>query len=389
MSISSHSGSISIRKVLFICILAIVLVATGGFAGAGWYYSDMLRDRALVVDHTPPQRDLEVTAIGEGKVTLRASSKAEGDWMQEGIWGLEWDGGYAQVGKILKVNDREVIRELLPSKGNPKIGSIVRLDSFAFTGDPLTALNIPYEEITFSSQPGKFPAWLVDGSRDTWVIFVHGRSANRREALRMLPTVVRLGFASLIITYRNDEESPASPDGYYHFGETEWQDLEAAANYAVEHGAKRLILVGYSMGGAIVTNFLYESPMAKHVAGVILDSPVLNFGAVVDFGARRAGYPVLLTWEGKTIAGFRFGIDWKSLDYLSRANKLAVPILLFHGRADDQVPFETSDALAKARPDIVNFVRSAEANHVRSWNMNSAAYETAVYNFLQKLTQLP
>ncbi len=203
----------------------------------------------------------------------------------------------------------------------------------------------------------------------------------------MLPTVIELVFPSLIITYRNDEEAPESPDGLYRFGETEWQDLEAAAQYALDQGAEELVLVGYSMGGAIVTNFLYESPLAEQVRGAILDAPVLSFGALIDYGADQRGIPGPLTDLGKAFAGFRFDIDWDERDLLNRADELAVPLLLFHGDADTSVSIKTSKALATARPDLVTYVRVAGATHVRSWNMDPDAYEAAVASFLEDLVE--
>ena len=89
----------------------------------------------------------------------------------------------------------------------------------------------------------------------------------------------------MLITYRDDEGAPANPDGFHRHGLTEWKDLEAGAAYALAHGAEGLILVGYSMGGAIVTSFLYESSLREKVRGVILDSPMLDFSATVDHGA--------------------------------------------------------------------------------------------------------
>jgi fermentation-respiration switch protein FrsA (DUF1100 family) len=70
-----------------------------------------------------------------------------------------------------------------------------------------------------------------------------------------------------------------------------------------------------------------------------------------------------------------------------RADELAAPILLFHGDADKQVPVTTSDALAKARPDIVEYVRFDDTGHVRAWNTNRVAYEAAVTGFLQRLSE--
>jgi len=109
---------------------------------------------------------------------------------------------------------------------------------------------------------------------------------------------------------------------------------------------------------------------------------MLDFNATIDLGALQLGIPRVVTSVGKFVAGIRFKIDWKNLDYLSRANELRVPILLFHGDADTTVPVETSEALARARPDIVEYHPVPGATHIRSWNMNPAAYETAVHNFL-------
>ena len=89
----------------------------------------------------------------------------------------------------------------------------------------------------------------------------------------------------------------------------------------------------------------------------------------------------------KTITSLRFDVDWAAQNYLSRATELSTPILLFHGDADLQVPVETSDALAKARPDLVEYHRLPDVHHVRPWNTDPAAYEAIVKEFLSGLLQ--
>ncbi len=376
-------------EVALLASSAFALVALGGVVGGGWYISGLLRAGALAPDRDPDELDLQVVALGEGQVTLRATNEAteDGDWMKDGIFGLEWEGGYGQVGAILRTDGEQVVREFSVMQGTPEIGEPARLDSFAFPGDPEQAHGIGFEEVVISSELGELPAWFVDGPGDTWVIFVHGKGANRREALRMLPTAARLGLPSLVITYRNDVETPASADGFYRYGQTEWRDLAAAADYALQHGAKELVLVGYSMGGAIVTNFLYESPLVERVVGVILDAPMLDFGAVVDWGVRNSTAPGIVITTGKIIAASRFDFDFDALNYLKRADELALPILLFHGDADPTVPVSTSDALSEARPDIVTYVRAAGVGHVRSWNAGPAAYEAKVRDFLERVAR--
>ena len=376
------------RVVTLTFFLAALLVSLG-LIGSGWYYSGVLKDQGLVPDWSWPDFDLEVVIVEEDQITLRATAETEedGPWIQDGIWGLELANSYHRVGSIVEVRDREVVREFFPNDSRPLVGEMARLNSSSYSSDPQDAFGIAFQEVFFSSPLGEFPAWFVGGTDDTWVIFVHGKGNNRQEALRMLPTMVQLGLPSLVISYRNDEGLQEDPSGFYQYGQTESEDLEAAADYALEHGAKDLILVGYSMGGAIVTNFLYQSPLAPRTRGVILDSPLLNFNDTVDFGAREMGIPGVLTAVGKLIASIRFDLDWDALDYLSRADKLAVPILLFHGDEDKRVPVETSDVLAEARPDLVTYIRMPGVPHVRAWNVDPATYSAIVRDFARILSQ--
>ena len=126
----------------------------------------------------------------------------------------------------------------------------------------------------------------------------------------MLSSVAAEGFASLVINYRNDEGMPPSEDGYYNYGTTEWEDLEGAAQYALSHGAEDLVLIGYSMGGAIVSSFLYESPLADRVRGVVFDAPMMDFNKTVALGASEKGIPSFIVGLSKWAGGIRFGVDW-------------------------------------------------------------------------------
>ncbi len=373
---------------------AFALVLAGGLlfvaaalTGAGWYYSGALKDEALVPDHSPEELDLQVAAFEDGTITLETTpdSDDDGDWTKAGTFGLEWMGGYGQVGAIREIDDRRVVRDFVPLQGMPIPGDMARLDSFAFPGDPQIAFGLAFEEVSISSPVGDFPAWYIEGSGDTWAIFVHGKGADRREALRVLRVFHAQDIPSLAITYRNDEGLPASSDGYHRYGETEWEDLGAAVAYAVAHGAGDVVLIGYSMGGGIVMKFLYESSLAVRVAGVVMDSPVLDFEETVNWGVRDRFIPWPVKDFGMQIAAWRFDMDWDALDYLRSAADLSTPILLFHGDDDPKVPVSTSDRLALARPDLVTYVLTPGAGHVRSWNVDPASYEVAVREFLAHL----
>ena len=378
-----------LRRVL-IAALVLLVIGAAGMGGMGWYYAGEIEEGALAVDRSPETYDLTVKAVAEGSVTLAVTDDTDlehGDWRQDGVWGLEWDGGYAQVGRIVELTDSEVVRSLTPLSGIPPTGQAARLDTFAFDGDPRSALGIPFDEVTFTSDGAELPAWRIAGSDDTWAILVHGKGSSREETLRMLPLVVDAGMPALAITYRNDEGAPASKTGFYDYGASEWRDLEAAVQYALGQGAKDVVLVGYSMGGGIVASFMYNSDAAGNVARIVLDSPMLAFADVIDYGAERRGLPGILTWAGKTVASVRYGLDWDGLDYLGRSDNLKVPVLLFHGDADRTVHIRTSERLAAANPDMVTYVHVAGATHVRSWNVDRPAYEAAVASFLEEVIE--
>ena len=272
------------------------------------------------------------------------------------------------------------------------MGDELALDERAYPGDPLVAHGIQFTEVKYESDLGQNPAWLIDGDDTTWVILVHGNGLTRRDVLKVLPPVVAAGHPALVITYRNHPLAPGDPTGQLQYGLTEWQDLEAAVSYALAEGASDVVLVGYSMGGGIVTNFMYESAQAASVAGIVLDSPMLDFGAAVDLGASNRSLPLIgvpippsLTAAAKWIADLRYDVDWQRLNYLDRVEELSVPVLLFHGASDDLVPVGTSDELAEVRSDLVTYHRVDLAKHLQSWNVNPLIYETLLVNFLAGL----
>ena len=140
-------------------------------------------------------------------------------------------------------------------------------------------------------------------------------------------------------------------------------------------GARDVVLIGHSMGGGIVVKFLYESPLAGSVTGVVIDSPVMDFEAPVDLGARERNLPGFVAATVKWTATLRFGVDWDAMDYLKDVDRLDAPILLIHGEDDTRVPIETSDKLAELRPDLVTYSVYPDTTHADAWNVDSERYE--------------
>ena len=79
--------------------LGVVLLVALVLFGGGWYYSDQIKAGALEVDRSEDVLDLEVVAVSDGQVTLWVTPKTDldGDWSQDGLWGLDSADGYDQV----------------------------------------------------------------------------------------------------------------------------------------------------------------------------------------------------------------------------------------------------------------------------------------------------
>ena len=306
-----------------------------------------------------------------------------------GVWGLESENVYGRVFEITAEEGDQVTRRLVTYEGAFNSGDDVRIDTYSYDVDPAVAHDLDFETVLVGGSLGELPAWLVPGNRDTWVIFVHGRRASRQEALRLLPVAVEQDFTSLVISFRGDRDVDPDPRGYYGYGVTEWPDLEAAAQYAIDNGASGLILVGYSMGGGIVMSFMAHSELADQVVGLVLDAPMLDFGLTIDHNAASKDLPLVglpvpgpMTDIAKWIAATRFDIDWEATDYTDELEDLSVPVLLFHGEQDPTVPVKSSRDFAEQRPDIVSYTECEGAVHVGCWNSNPTRYESAASEFL-------
>lgn len=223
------------------------------------------------------------------------------------------------------------------------------------------------------------------GGGDYWMVYAHGIAGRRESGYKALSVARPLGINSLLFSYRNDEGAPAAPEGIYGFGITEWRDLEAAVLLAQERGAnpQRIILAGDSMGGAIMGEFMRNSTHAKWVTAAVLDSPALDVKAVARGFAARIGFPLpgAVAWVARQIMPWRVGIDFS--DAVTLPVLAGAPRHLFdaHGTADSVVPVSVSDEL-RARRINMTYLRTG-ADHVQSWQENPERYRAELDAFLR------
>ena len=378
--------------------------------------------RVVTPVHERPDdvRVLAVDAAGTGPdgpvvtVTADAQTRARGRYV------LLLDAGRraAQVGDVVREERGAVVRRLLSVPDGGITPGPARWSGSVHVGDPTASLGLPHEDVLVPTPLGGLPAWFVPAPRarssgaadqpsgtadrppstggeptgaDVWAVLVHGRGATREECLRAVPLLHRLGLPCLVPAYRNDADAPVEAASHYGLGDTEWLDVEAAVLHALDHGAREVVLVGWSMGGAIVLQLATRSWTADRVRALVLDSPVVDWRDVLEHAARsnklpqlagRLGIAMLARPEARALLGVSAPIDITRLDWVVRADELRLPLLLLHAGDDDVVPIGPSRRLAAARPDLVVFRDFPGAQHIKEWNADPDRWEREVARFL-------
>ncbi|AWB89315.1 alpha/beta hydrolase family protein [Salinibacterium hongtaonis] len=381
--------------------LAIAASSTATAAAAIAGVFALVFARLIVTPPRRPNNDIRILSVdrdsGLISFTVHANSVFDGKF---GVW-FGKDAGYLKVGEIVRLGARSVTRRIISiDEGAPIPGDHCRFSSW-FYRDP-AELGYAVEDVEIATEFGPAPAWRIDPAPQAvndggipgshWVIQVHGRGVDRRECIRAVPVFRDAGFTSLLVSYRNDGIAPASDDGRSSLGDTEWRDVDAALDYAVARGASRIILMGWSMGGAVVLQTITRSRHAEKVVGMVLDSPVVDWVTELEHQADLFRVPRFLRvivfgalarpW-GRLVTGQSAPIDFERLNFVSRARELTRPILLLHSTGDTYVPPTASAALAAARPDIVTFPAIDHAGHTRIWNRDSDAWTARIAEWIR------
>lgn len=359
--------------------------------------------------------DLPVRAVHEDRVHVDRTKETE----REGYLAVRQSGGavHVRLGPVTaRPTPTTVARPLLGADtSEPLQVDKAAVNGFYWAGSPRTAHGLGTEEVEVTSPVGPMPAWLVradhaqgqdqepgagaaqgatDGQGDTWAILIHGHGSMRGEALRVIPLLHRLGLTSLTITYRNDTGAPASADRMYHLGADEWEDTEAAIDFALAHGARRIVLFGWSMGGGIALRTSVRTAHRDRVVGLVLDSPAVDWQDILIYHATALKAPkpmrdlamwMMTSTVGRRLVRLHEPLALHEMTPQYYAENLIHPTLLFHALDDATVPPAPSRRLAALRPDLVEFEPFEGASHTREWNRDPVRYERLLADYLGRL----
>jgi dienelactone hydrolase len=363
------------------------------------------------------QRWIDVMATDTGSITLPLTDETRhpGEF---GLWHAaatdepgahrvpDPSRGHTVVGAVLDTDEdsgtvrRAVLRTTGPAPHR------VRWTGHVYAGP--ASIGAEWSEVDVPTPVGAAPAWIVrpdagadphaatdtadtaDTDTATWAVHVHGIRTTRVTAIRSVPAALDAGWTSIVPSFRGDGEAPSDARAS-HLGAREWPDVEAALEAAVAAGARRLVLVGWSMGASITRQLLRHSVHRARIVGVVLVSPALDWATTVGGAAERAGMPgvvvdaalrAMATPGLCRVVGLRSPVDVRDLSWLGDPRPLP-PVLLVHSPGDSTVPFHLSEQLAADHPGTVTLAVSATAGHGWERNRDAAWFDEQVLGWAQ------
>ncbi|RFA17747.1 alpha/beta hydrolase [Subtercola boreus] len=365
------------------CVLAASAVAvTGGalFALTIKFARVVVMPRAF--------RNVRVYGVSGNRITLEANRRTT----HPGTFGLAYNDrqGHAIVGPIYSQDRKRVEREIVASiGGHPTPTRYSQWEGNVFAGPAY--IDPAYQDVMIQVEGGEAPAWRIppaggENENGMWAIHVHGIRTTRINALRTVPAPRALGYTSLVVSYRGDGEGPEVPRGASMLGLREWRDVDAAIQYAVDHGARSIVLFGWSMGASTVLLAAERSRYADKITGTVLVSPALDWRSTIRHGAHTAGLPrfcgdlAMRALGGRRlsrIVGVPEPIDFDDLDWTA-GPRMKVPCLIIHSRGDEKIPVELSHKAVSANPGVAELFESTEAMHAWEYNVGPEQFDAAI-----------
>ena len=225
-------------------------------------------------------------------------------------------------------------------------------------------VNLYYEDVTFRTKDGfVISGWYIPvKDAQKTVIFCHGNAGNLSHFMGHIKVFNDLKFNVLSFDYRGYGKSEGSPseEGTYLDAEAAWDFL--VTEYKMH--PQDIIVVGYSIGGAIAT----ELAKRKRVATLIVES---SFTSLPDLAKKY--YPWLPV---RLISKY----EYASVDKLG---SISYPKLFIHSQDDDIVPFEHGKALYEKASQPKEFL-AIKGRHNDGIFISGRLYVEGVTKFFEK-----
>ena len=239
-------------------------------------------------------------------------------------------------------------------------------------GDWDARLHTPYkiDEVTIPAHNANIVGWYLQQPTDPHAVllYLHGNTGDIARRIGRIQAYGSVGWNVLMIDYPGYGRSSGRPSE-----EGCRNAAFAACGWLLRQGYPRhqIAVLGESLGTGPAVELAAAQMLAggSMVGALILQSPYTSTPAVLH---ERVPF---MPWDHFMLTRF---------DNLSRITDVTVPITIFAGEMDDEIPFHQSKELFDAAPQPKTFIDFPDADHKNLFLRHRAEYLTALKRvFLQ------
>lgn len=216
-------------------------------------------------------------------------------------------------------------------------------------------------------------------------LMFHGyRGSAERDLSGGVQRCFKLGHSALIVDQRCSGRSGGNT---ITFGIKEHRDCLKWVEFMLERFGKdvKIILTGISMGASTVL-MAAGTELPENVIGVLADCGFSSAKDIIQIVIRKMGLPPKLSYPFVKLGAMVYGhFDLDELTAEEAVKRAKVPVIFFHGEADDFVPCDMSRINYEACASRKMLVTVPGAGHGLSYPVAPERYLNAMREFFREV----
>ena len=242
---------------------------------------------------------------------------------------------------------------------------------------------MPYKQFSITSFDGlKLCGKYYEYSPDAPIeLMFHGyRGSAERDLCGGVQRCFKLGHSAFLVDQRTSGDSEGN---VISFGVNERKDCLKWIDFLIEHFGKdvKIIICGISMGASTVLMASGEE-LPENVIGVLADCGFNSAKDIIKSVIEKMGLPKNIAYPFVKLGARLYGgFDLEETCAEEALKNCKVPVILFHGDADDFVPASMSKTNYDACPTRKQLVNIKGAGHGLSYIIDPDLYLDSLKEF--------
>jgi fermentation-respiration switch protein FrsA (DUF1100 family) len=237
-------------------------------------------------------------------------------------------------------------------------------------------------EIPFKSRDGKqlygwyFPVPQGAGIKGTIIQF-HGNAENMSSHYLSLAWLAEQGYQLFTFDYRGYGKSEGEPTQQGTYDDA-LAALDQAWKLHAEKAARRFIIDGQSLGGAIAMRASADFAHKSEVSLIVLDSTFVSYKSV----ARKKLASFWLTWPFSWLGDLLVSDEYSAEKALQENQ---TRLLVIHDENDPAVPFSCSEDFYPLAKSPKDFWKPHDGRHIAAFSDPHSPYRRSFLELLDSL----